>query len=131
MEGEETAEYIATFETTAEGKLSIKEMQFIDENGQEISTLVANQKVFLKAIIENTDDTQPVTLILSSYNDDALSGINFKKLTINEGERVTIDNTSGENAVSLTVEDLTELKLGGYAWNNLTEVKPLTPAIEY
>lgn len=130
-EGEETAEYIATFKTTAEGKLVIKEMQFIDENGQEISTLVANQKVFLKAIIENTDDTQPVTLILSSYNDDALSGINFKKLTINEGERVTIDNTSGESAVSLTVEDLTELKLGGYAWNNFTEVKPLTPAIEY
>ena len=133
VDGTAVAAYSAAFTSSAEEEFEVT-LALTDAAGNELtdsSGLSPGDVVYIRSEAFNTtSEAKTIEYIAAAYNGAALAGLGHGCVTVNTGEKLWLDKNAG-NAVSVTVNDLANLKIRGFAWDGFTNVIPLVSAVTY
>ena len=127
-EGVEIDEATAVFSTNETGEFIIEELKITDVNGIEIkdaSEIVKDSDVYTGVKIINTlEEYKTAVVITGVYNDQAMTGANYKEYDLPSSSRVVVTT-----AVPVKVKDVTDVVVRGFVWESLSNNKPLVKEV--
>lgn len=127
-EGVEIDEATAVFSTNETGEFIIEELKITDVNGIEFkdaSEIAKDSDVYTGVKIINTlEEDKTAVVITGVYNDQAMTGANYKEYDLPSSSRVVVTTD-----VPVKVKDVTDLVVRGFVWEGLGNNKPLVKEV--